>query len=120
MPTPLRVLALALLAAAVLSPSSRADGGPSPGISLGGKVIADSHGVTYAAQPAGNRSYLVVRNRAGRAVRTRTFDAVYGLPRVTFGNNTVGGLSRDGRTLVVAQPELGGGLAAESRLLVLD
>src|SRR5437870_4883179 len=116
MRTPLRALALALLAAAVLSPSARPDGGPSPGISLGGKGIADSQGVTYVAQPAGNHSYLVVRNRAGRAVLTRTFEAVYGLPRVTFGNNTVGGLSRDGRTLVVAQPELGGGLAAESRL----
>jgi hypothetical protein len=120
MRTPLRVLALALVAAAVLAPAARSDGGPSPGISLGGEGVTDSRGVSYVAQPAGNLSDLVVRNRDGRAIRTRTFDAVYGLPRVTFGNNTVGGLSRDGRTLVVAQPELGGRLAAESRLLVLD
>jgi hypothetical protein len=120
MRTPLRVLALAVLAAAVLSSSARADGGPSPGISLAGKGIADSHGMTYVTEPAGNLSYLVVRNTTGRAVRTRTFNGVYGLPRVTFGTNTVGGLSRDGRTLVLAQPELGGGLAAASRLLVLD
>jgi hypothetical protein len=120
MRTPLRVLALAVLAAAVLSPSARADGGPSPGISLAGKGIADSHGMTYVTEPAGNLSYLVVRNPTGRAVRMRTFNGVYGLPRVTFGTNTVDGLSRDGRTLVLAQPELGGGLAAASRLLVLD
>jgi len=120
MRTLLRVLALAVLAAAVLSPSARADGGPSPGISLGGKGIADSHGMTYVMEPAGDLSYLVVRNPTGRAMRTRKFDAVYGLPRVTFGTNTVGGLSRDGRTLVLGQPEFGGGLAAESRLLVLD
>jgi hypothetical protein len=120
MRTPLRVLALAVLAAAVLSPSARGDGGPSPGISLAGKGIADSHGMTYVTEPAGNLSYLVVRNPTGRAMRTRTFNGVYGLPRVTFGSNTVGGLSRDGRTLVLAQPELGGGLAAASRLLVLD
>jgi hypothetical protein len=117
---PLRGLTLAVLAAAVLSPSARADGGPSPGISLGGNGLTDSHGLTYVTEPARTHSYLVVRNPTGRAVRTRTFDAVYGLPRVTFGNNTVGGLSRDDRTLVVAQPELGGGLATESRLLVLD
>jgi hypothetical protein len=120
MRTPLRVLALALLAAAALAPAARSDGGPSPGISLGGEGVTDSRGVSYVARPAGNHSDLVARNRDGRALRTRTFDAVYGLPRVTFGNNTVGGLSRDGRTLVVAQPELGGRLAAESRLLVLD
>jgi hypothetical protein len=119
MRTPLRVLALALLAAAVLTGPARADGGPSPGITLAGEGIADSHGTRYVAQLAGNRSYLVVRNRTGRAQRTRTFDGIYGLPRVTYGND-IGGLSRDGRTLVVAQPEVGAGLATETRLLVLD
>ncbi len=116
---PLRALALALLAAAVFTAPALGDGGPSPGITVGGKGIADSHGTSYVAQLAGNRSYLVVRNHTGRAVRTRTFDAIYGLPRVTYGND-VGGLSKDGRTLVVAQPEVGGGLAVETRLLVLD
>jgi DNA-binding beta-propeller fold protein YncE len=119
MRTPLRVLAVALLAAVVLVGPARGDGGPSPGITLAGEGIADSHGTSYVAQPAGNHSYLVVRNRTGRVLRTRTFDAIYGLPRVTYGND-IGGLSRDGRTLVVAQPEVGAGLAAETRLLVLD
>lgn len=119
MRSPLRVLALVLLAAAVSTGPARGDGGPSPGITLAGEGIADSHGTSYVAQPAGNHSDLVVRNRTGRALRTRTFDAIYGLPRVTYGND-IGGLSRDGRTLVVAQPEVGGGLATETRLLVLD
>jgi len=119
MRTPLRVLALVMLPAAVLTPPARGDGGPSPGISLGGKGIADSHGTTYVSKPVRNHSYLVVRDSTGRTVRKRTFGVFYGLPRVTYGN-TVGGLSRDGRTLVLAQPEQGGGLAVETRLLVLD
>jgi hypothetical protein len=119
MRTPLRVLAVALLAAVVLAGPARGDGGPSPGITLAGEGIADSHGTSYVARPAGNHSYLVVRNRTGRVLRTRTFDCIYGLPRVTYGSD-IGGLSRDGRTLVVAQPEVGAGLSAETRLLVLD
>jgi hypothetical protein len=119
MHAPFRVLALAMLAAAVLTAPARGDGGPSPGISLGGNGIANSRGTTYVSEPAGNHSYLVVRDSTGRTLRKRKFDVFYGLPRVTFGN-TVGGLSRDGRTLVLAQPEQGGGLAVETRLLVLD
>jgi hypothetical protein len=119
MRTSTRLFVLAVMAAGTFAAPARGDGGASPGVNLGDKGIADSRGTTYATEPAGNLSTLVVRNRSGRIVKTRTFDAVFGIPRVTFGS-ALGGLSRDGRTLIVAQAQQGGGLVQASRLLVLD
>jgi hypothetical protein len=112
------VIAVPLLAL-VLAPVARADGGPSPGVSFDGKAIRDpTTGRTYATTLAGNGSVLTVR-KGGTVVRTRTFEPAYGIPLVTYGG-AKGGLSRDGKTLVLGQAPTGRTLAKESTLLVLD
>jgi hypothetical protein len=119
MRTALTTLAVALLVAGTFAPAARADGGPAPGVSFGQTGITSGRGVTYATIAAGNLSYLVVRHR-GRTIERRVFDALYGIPYVTFAG-TKAGLSRDGHLLVLARaPEGGHVLASSTRLLVLD
>ncbi|HEY3208128.1 MAG TPA: hypothetical protein VGJ58_14335, partial [Gaiellaceae bacterium] len=113
------VIAVPLLTL-VLAPVARADGGPSPGVSLDGTAIrAPATGRTYATTLAGNVSVLTVRDGVGSIVRTRTFEPAYGIPLVTYGG-AKGGLSRDGKTLILGQAPTGRTLAKESTLLVLD
>lgn len=120
MQTRSRVLILVLLATAIVVPAARGDGGPSPGISLDRIGIADpARGLAYSTRVEGKVTSLLVRDQRGGIVRTRVLDGIYGVPFVTY-NGTKGGLSRDGRTLVLAQSQQGGGLAATSRLIVLD
>ncbi len=88
--------AVVLFVAATLAPAARADGGPSPGVGFDGPGITDDRGSTYATTQAGNLSSLVVRDHAGRVIRSRTFDGLYGIPYVTFGGAKAG-LSCDGR-----------------------
>jgi hypothetical protein len=117
---PLVTLSVVLVVAAALAPAAWADGGPSPGVSFDPTGISDGRGFTYATTQAGNLSSLLVRDHAGRVVRKRTFDGLYGIPYVTFGG-AMAGLSRDSRVLVVARVPAGGHvLSASSRLLVLD
>ena len=113
------VIAVPLLAL-VLAPVAHADGGPSPGVSFDGKAIRDAGtGRTYATTLAGNVGVLTARDGVGGIVRTRTFEPAYGIPLVTYGG-AKGGLSRDGRTLILGQAPTGGRLAKDSTLLVLD
>jgi hypothetical protein len=114
-------LTVALLVAGIFAPVARADGGPSPGVTFDARGISNrASPLTYVSEAAGNLSNLNIRDRSETVVRTRTFDGLYGIPLVTYGGDR-GGLSRDGRTLVVARaPEGGAGLAAVSRFLVLD
>jgi hypothetical protein len=120
MRTKLITLAATLLCAGAIVPAAHADGGPSPGVSFDARGISNRAGpLTYVSEAAGNLSNLLVRDRSERIVKTRTFDGLYGIPLVTYGGAR-GGLSRDGRTLVVARASLGGGLAITSRFLVLD
>ena len=120
MQTRFRVLTLVLLAAAIVVPAARGDGGPSPGISLDRTGIADlARGLAYSTRVEGNVTSLLVRDQSGGIVRKRVLDRIYGVPFVTY-NGTKGGLSRDGRTLVLAQSQQGAGLSPTSRLIVLD
>jgi hypothetical protein len=89
-------------------------------VSFDGKAIRDAGtGRTYATTLAGNVSVLTVRDGVGSIVRTRTFEPAYGIPLVTYGG-AKGGLSRDGKTLILGQAPTGRTLAKESALLVLD
>lgn len=117
---PIRSLAAALAVAGLLAPTARADGGPSPGVAVDGRGVADARtGLSYATRPApGGVTRLEVRNRGGAIVRSRRLDGPYGVPLVTFDNDR-GGLSHDGRTLFLAE-STAPGLALASRLIAVD
>ena len=116
-----RMLVTLFLATALLAPAARADGGPTPGVSVDGNGIADeATGLRYAAVPRRGITIVTARDRSKRVVRTRTIGGAWGIPFVTF-DGTKGGLSPDGKTLVLARlPAPAAGLAVESSMLVLD
>lgn len=97
-----RALFVLSLFALVFAPAALADGGPSPGVLGGGDGVAAASGeVRYETFPAGSQTVLaVVRKNGGQALRYMTFPGQWGVPMVAW-NNTGGGLSRDGRTLIL-------------------
>jgi hypothetical protein len=80
-------------------------GGVAPSVLVGGKgVVARNDGVRYVAVHAGGRTVVEkIRLADGRVLRWRSFQGSYGIPLVAY-DGSVGGLSRDGRTLVLARP----------------
>lgn len=108
------------LAGAVLAAGALADGGgPSPGAVQGAAgVVAPSGAVRYVALPAGPRTAVAaVRVRGGEVLRSGALRGDWGVPVVTW-DGTTGGVSADGRTLVLGEPS--SGLQAASRFAVLD
>jgi hypothetical protein len=112
----LLLVTLLLLAPAA---SAGADGGPSPGVAFGGDgVLAPTGLVHYVALPAEAATALAVVNvHGGQVVSSASIPGSFGIPLVTQ-NGEAGGLSRDGRTLVLAT-WLGTG-AKVSRFAVVD
>jgi hypothetical protein len=110
-----KLLALALVALATGGAANAAGGGPSY-VLLGGKgVIAPDGKVRYVALTTGRHTIVsMVRVRGGQVVRWRQLRGYFGVPVVTV-TETTDGVSRDGRTLVLATPS--GGLATEFALL---
>jgi hypothetical protein len=100
-------LVFVLIAASALAASSaysRADGGgPSPGVSTGWDgVLSLSGKVRYVAIASGTETAVAqVRVRDGRVVRYGWLRGSYGIPRVAY-DGSAGGLSHDGRLLVLA------------------
>jgi hypothetical protein len=78
-------------------------GGVAPGISIGGKGVLGHGGtVRYVALDAGGSTVVEkVRVRDGLVLRSRSLRGSYGIPFVAY-DGSAGGLSRDGRTLVLA------------------
>jgi hypothetical protein len=113
-------ITVALLAAAVVVPGARADGGPSPGVSADGKsgVTNSRTGVAYTALDGTTDTFVVSRDRRGHEVRSAVVHGSWGIPFVTWSLD-IGGLSHDGTILILASPPLPV-LARRSRLLVLD
>lgn len=98
-------LAAAISAAAVGAGVAVGDGpqGPSPGVSAGwAGVLATNGKVRYVAIP-GNRGTILeaVQVRGGRVLRWAVIPGSYGHPLVAF-DGTSGGVSADGKTLVLA------------------
>ena len=110
--------AAGLLAAGALTAGALA-GGPSPGVSLGWDgIAAPDAGLRYVTLPAGRNTVVAaVRVADGRVVRFRALRGSFGVPLVAF-DGTAGGLSLDGRTLVLGQPP-GNGRAPATRFAVL-
>ena len=95
---------LALAAAAgVAAAGPLGNGGPSPGIAVGlAGVPAPDGTVRFVALPAGgDTAVAAVGMRGGRVVRFRSIPGSYGVPLVAY-DGSAGGLSVDGKTLVLA------------------
>ena len=100
----LRLLASALVMFALVTGTAlAAKGGPAPGVSVGWDGTVDSaSAVRYVALPAATTTTIAaVRTSDGRVLRYGTIRGVFGIPLVAF-DGTAEGVSRDGRTLVLA------------------
>jgi hypothetical protein len=100
----LRLIAFALVPLALATSAAlAAKGGPSPGVAVGWDGAVDgSVGVRYVALPnAATTTIAAVRTRDGRVLRYGTVRGAFGIPVVAF-DGTTEGISRDGKTLVLA------------------
>jgi hypothetical protein len=99
----LLTIVLTLLAAALGASAAAGDGGPAPGPMLGGSgVLSPSKGVRYVAFPSGRDTLVAtVAVNGGRVGRWRIIRGGFGVPTVAF-DGTTDGVSRDGKTLVLA------------------
>lgn len=118
-------IALASLAAAtaavLLAAAAGANGSPySPGLAYAWPGIAtreDVHYVTFG--PSKWTVVAAVRGRDGRVLRTRSVRGFYAVPLVTY-NGVAGGLSGDGRSLVLGSYGPPPGAAGKTRFAVLS
>ena len=100
----LRLFASALVALVLVTGTALAAlGGPAPGVSIGGDGAIDASGtVRYVALPAARTTTIAaVRTSDGRVLRHRAISGVFGIPLAAF-DGTAEGVSRDGRTLLLA------------------
>ncbi len=114
---PLAFLAAAL--ALALAPAASA-AGPWLGVQDGGEGIAAATGaVDYVATVSGARTTVTAQRHAtGATTATASVPGRFGIPYVTLAAD-LGGLSRNGRVLVLAEPYTGGGdLRTTSRFAV--
>jgi hypothetical protein len=118
----LRLPLCSALAALAVVPAAFA-GGPSPGVSQDAAqgVQLPEGDVSYVAEPDGaGTKVLAVPVGKGVARRQASFAQSWGIPLVAF-DGTTGGLSADGRTLVLGDAsQYNGPLRSSSRFLVVD
>jgi len=115
------VTALAL-AAAVAAGGAGANGSPySPGLVYGWDGVLASNGAVRFVTLSTARSTIVavVRVRGGRVVRSRALRGFYGVPLVAY-DGTSGGLSGDGKSLILASYGPVPGTAGVTRFVVLS
>ena len=100
-----RMLAVALIAGAAWAAVAAADGGgPSPGPTWGQGKVDRTAGLRYVALLAGSTSVVEsIRIADGSVFRWTTLRGMFGLPMVAW-DGSLGGLSSDGRNLVLATP----------------
>ena len=102
----LGLTAVAMLATAAAAGAGK--GGPSPGVELAGRGIANtSETARYVARPNEGTTTVTAYDADGRP-RRGALRGVFGIPLVAF-DGTLGGLSHDGRSLVLASPRKVGG-----------
>jgi hypothetical protein len=99
----LRLAALVLVSLSLVAGSAAAGGGPSPGVSTGWDgVLARDGSLRYVAMPTGTTTVVAaVHARSGRVERYASVRGTFGVPLVAY-DGSVGGLSHDGRTLVLS------------------
>jgi hypothetical protein len=109
MRTRLLPLALSLLVAAAFAGAARADGLPVEGVDLSraGVPGTDPGAPRYVALPAGRDTLVAaVSQDGGQVRRSRLLDGRFTIPAVAY-DGSPGGLSADGRTLVLINPRRG-------------
>jgi hypothetical protein len=119
-------ISIALLAAALAlvatAGGASANGSPySPGLTEGWEgVPSTTDDIRYVTLSTGTSTIVaVVRTRGGRGERWRPLDGYFGIPLVAY-DGTPGGLSGDGRRLVVSSYGPQPGTAGETKFAVLD
>ena len=97
------VIAAAVAAATAISASALGSGGPAPGAAQGAYgVVAPGGAVRYVALHGGGNTILTaIRVRSGLVSLSRTLRGRFGIPVVAF-DGTAGGISGDGKTLVLS------------------
>jgi hypothetical protein len=115
-----RLLVLGVLVAAAVLAVTAGAAGPSPGVVFGSPGIVSHDGkLRYVAMRAGLGTLVeAVTTRGGAVRRSRFLRGLFGVPAVAYDGST-GGLSRDGRRLVVYWPA-NGGAHPKTRFVVLD
>ena len=117
-----RLLCGAFAALTLVSMSSALASGPAPTAMQGGNgLLAVGGGVRYVALPAEANTVLAAVDRhTGRIARSAVLEGSWGIPVVTVGGAT-GGLSADGRTLILAEASpQGEPLRKQSTFLVIE
>jgi hypothetical protein len=114
-------LVLVALAVPAAATALAAGGGPSPGVIQGGNGVLSPNGkVRYVAVAAGGGTAVeAVRVHGGIVGRVTSIRGTYGVPLVAQ-DGTSGGLSADGRTLVLATYPALPGAQATTRFAVID
>jgi hypothetical protein len=107
-----------LTAVAAFPAAARADGIAFAGVKYGGAgVAAPDKRVRYVTLPLSQKTMVMRIDGRGSVIGVRQVPGSWGIPMVAFDGST-GGLSADGRTLVLAQPPIGR-MRAVSRFPVL-
>ena len=113
----IRLFTVAAVCLAALIAAGGALGvGPWPGFAQ--SVTSSQTTVRYTATRSGQAT-TVRALRAGQVLATAQFDGLWGIPAVTS-TGVAGGLSPDGRFLVLSEQSTAGGLRSQSRLQVLS
>jgi hypothetical protein len=113
-----RALAVAAILGAAWAATAAADGGgPSPGPAFGGPGVVTSDGaIRYVALIDGKRTLVEsVATQGGQVLHWKSLRGLVGIPMVAW-DGTLGGLSRDGQSLVLASPQG----SSWTRFVVLD
>src|SRR5438132_8130384 len=116
-----RALVASLLVAGLsILVGSAVGAGPSPGVGFGSPGVVSHDGkVRYVAMRAGTGTLVeAVATQGGVVRRSRFLRGLYGIPLVAYDGSS-GGLSRNGRRLVVDWPANGAG-HGQTRFVVLD
>jgi hypothetical protein len=108
MRTRLLTLAVALLAGAAYAATARGDGLPVEGVDLSraGVPGTAAGAPRYVSLPAGRDTVVAaVSQNGGQVLRSRLLDGRFTIPAVAY-DGSPGGLSADGRTLVLINPRV--------------
>ena len=120
---PLLALVIALaLASAVAAVAAKGDGSPyTPGLVQGADgVVSPDHRIRFVTLATPKSTVVAaIRVRTGRVARSNVLRGFYGVPIVAWDNST-GGVSADGRTLVLGSYGPLPGDAGVTRFAVID